>query len=105
MFQLGTIATDIVEESEVVVVRVIADRCDEVVVKKGQYGERTVYDFNSRYSYVSKSDPVVVAVYSSSLPADPTEVSIEGRHLLAKNSEAKKYKFPITRLEPIPDSN
>jgi hypothetical protein len=99
MFKHGTIATDIEEKSEVVVVRVIADRCDSVVVKEGQYGEQTVYDFNSRYGYVSPDEPVVVAVYSSSLPADPTEVSREGRHLLAKNSEAKQYKFPITRLE------
>jgi hypothetical protein len=100
VLQLGDLATDIEEQSEVVVVRIIPDRCDSVVVKNGQYGEQTVYDFNSRYSYVEPDDSVLVAVYSETLPADPTEVSREGRHLLAKNSDAKQYKFPITRLEP-----
>jgi hypothetical protein len=39
MLKLGTLATDIQEQSEVVGVRVIADRCDEVVVRQNQYGD------------------------------------------------------------------
>jgi len=55
MFKLGTLATDIQEQSEVVGVRVIADRCDEVVVRQNQYGdEHTVYEFNTRSRYVSE---------------------------------------------------
>lgn len=100
MFEKGDMATDREQESEVVVVRVIADRCDEVVAKEGRYGEQSVYDFNRRYSYVDPSEPTVEAVYSESLPAEPSELTIEGRVLLSKNSEAKKYKFPVSRLEP-----
>jgi hypothetical protein len=101
MYKKGKICTDIEQDSEVVVLRVIPDRCDKVVVKEGRYSEQTVYDYNSRYSYVSKSDPVVVAVYSGSLPTDPSSLSPDGRCTIANNSDSKKYKFPISRIEPI----
>lgn len=98
MLRIGTIATDIEEQSEVVVVKIIPDRCDEVMIQEMR---RSVYDCNSRYGYVDPDNPVVAAVYSDSMPEDPRELTREGRHLLAKNSETKNYKFPITRLEPI----
>lgn len=87
---------DRVQESEVVVVKIIPDRCDDVMVEEVQ---KSVYECNK--DYAEPDEPVVAAVYSDRMPADPREVSREGRHLLAKNSEAKKYRFPITRLEPI----
>lgn len=95
MIRLGTIATDIVQKSDVVVVKIIPDRCDSVIVEEVQ---KSVYESNK--DYAEPDEPVVSAVYADRLPSDPTEVSREGRHLLAKNSDAKKYKFPITRLEP-----
>lgn len=95
MIRLGTIATDIVQESEVVVVKIIPDRCDQVMVPEVR---KSVYECNK--DYAEPDEPVVAAVYVENLPADPREVSREGRHMLAKNSEAKQYKFPITRLEP-----
>lgn len=98
---------DIVQDREtgdrLVVIRRYPVRCDDYVVKQedpmnGRYTEQTVYDFNSRYSYVQKSDPVAEAVYADSLPADPDDLSREGRGLLAENADVEQYAFPISRL-------
>ena len=93
---------DIVKDREtrdkLVVVARYSVSSDEFVVKEGQYGDQTVYDFNSRYSYVEKSDPVVEVVYADSLPADPKELTDEGRGILAENADVKEYAFPISRL-------
>jgi len=96
VIRLGTITTDIVQESEVVVVKIISDRCDSVMVDELL---KSVYECNK--DYAEPDEPVVVGVYSDRLPSDPRDLSREGRHLLAKNSDCKKYKFPITRLEPV----
>jgi hypothetical protein len=99
MIRLGTIAVDRVQESEVVVVKIIPDRCDQVMVPEVK---KSVYECNK--DYAEPDEPVVAAIYTESLPADPREVTREGRHMLAMNSEARQYRFPITRLKPLDSS-
>jgi len=108
MYKQGEILYDREQNERVVVVQLLSDPCDDVVCKEGQYGEQTVWDFNKRYDYVSRDDPVVVAKYYSSLQeilyAQGNFKSIDdgltrgGRADLASKSSVKQYYFPITRL-------
>lgn len=114
MCKRGEICIDKEQDSKVIIVQLISERCDEVVCKEGQYGSQTVFDFNSRYSYVSRDDPVVVAVYAK--PAqellykrDNFEdiedgLTQKGRGKLAQDAidkgHVKQYYFPITRIVP-----
>ena len=106
MYKKGEILRDREEDSEVVVVQLVSKRADEYVVKKrdpseNRYSDQTVYSFNSRYGYVQPNEPVLKAVYVESLPADPHELTEEGRALLAQNADVKVYAFPVSRLTPI----
>lgn len=114
MYSKGDIRYDREEQSEVVVVQLRTDPSDEFVVKEGQYSEQTVYDFNSRYDYVSEEDVVVSAVYYSNLEAfiysqrdetDLDDLTNEERadwiDSALDQNEVKKYYFPITRLTEI----
>ena len=109
MYTRGDILIDKEQESDVVVVQLSSRRVDEVVVKpkniaENRYEDHTVYDYNARYGYVQPDEPVVKAVYIESLPTDPTELTREGRAILARNADAKTYAFPISRLAPTDDS-
>jgi hypothetical protein len=109
VYQKGDILFDKVQESEVVVTQMLSERCDEVVVKQknvaeNRYSDLTVYDFNSRYGFASRGDPVVFAAYSESLPTDPHELTRGGRATLAQNIDEQTYAFPISRLVPIDDA-
>ncbi len=89
-----------------VVLQFVSTRADEYVIRKrdpseNRYSDLTVYDFNSRYKYVQPDDAVVRAVYAESLPSDAHKLTQQGRALLGKNSDAKVYAFPISRLTPI----
>lgn len=106
MYKKGEILRDKEENSEVVVVQLVSKRADEYVIRErdpseNRYSDLTAYDFNSRYEYVQPDDAVVRAVYADSLPSNPHELTEEGRALLGKNSDAKVYAFPISRLAPI----
>lgn len=106
MYKKGDILRDREENSEVVIVQLVSKRADEYVVKErdpseNRYSDQTVYSFNSRYEYVQPDEPVLNAVYAESLPADPHELTREGRALLAQNADVKQYAFPISRLTPI----
>jgi hypothetical protein len=111
MCKRGEICIDKEQDSKVIIVQLISERCDEVVCKEGQYGSQTVFDFNSRYSYVSRDDPVVVAVYKKPVQQmiyrrdnfkQIEELTREGRGRLAQEaiekSHMKQYYFPITRI-------
>lgn len=116
MYSKGDIRYDREEQSKVVVVQLRTDECDEFVVKEGQYSEQTVYDFNSRYDYVSEEDVVVSAVYYSNLEAfvfanrdetDLDELKSEERAdwvaSAVEQEQVKVYHFPITRLVETPE--
>jgi hypothetical protein len=102
VYERGDILTDREQDSEVVVVQLDSRRADEVVVKEGRYSDFTVYDYNSRRC--DPSEPVVHAVYSSSLPADPHELTGDGRATLAQNADVQTYAFPISRLTSADNS-
>ena len=106
MYKKGEILRDREENSEVVVIQTVSKRADEYVIRerdpsKSRYSDFTAFDFNSRYEYVQRDDPVVRAVYADSLPADPHELTRKGRGLLAQNADVKAYAFPVSRLTPI----
>jgi hypothetical protein len=116
MYSKGDIRYDREENSKVVVVQLRTDQCGEFVVKEGQYSEQTVYDFNSRYDYVSEEDVVVSAVYYSNLEAfiysqrdetDLDELSSTERadwiESALEQEQVKVYHFPITRLTEVPE--
>lgn len=105
MYEKGTILQDKEERSQVVVVRTDSRRSDEVVINErdpaqNRYSDQTVYNFNSRYDYVSPEDPVVHAVYLDSIATDVAELTQEGRATLARNADVRTYAFPISRLVP-----
>jgi hypothetical protein len=105
VYSKGDILIDKEQESQVVVVQLSTERCENVVVKskdvgENRYADQTVYDYNSRYDYVQPDDPVVRAVYAESLPAKPDELTQKGRRLLVQNTDVQAYSFPISRLMP-----
>lgn len=105
VYQQGEILKDKEENSETVVVQLVSKRADEYVVKErdpseNRYSNQTVYDFNSRYSYVQPDDSVVKAIYLDSLPFNPYEYPRDERGELAWNADVKVYAFPISRLTP-----
>ena len=104
MYTKGDILRDQQQDSEVVFIERIPDRYDEVVVKpknvaENRYSDQTVYDYNSRWC--EPHEPVIRAVYLESLPADPHELTKQGRALLAQNADVRVYSFPLSRLTPI----
>jgi hypothetical protein len=114
VYERGDILTDREQDSEVVVVQLSSDRADEYVIKErdpseNRYSDQTVYDFNARYGYAEPTDPVVQAVYSESLPANPHGLTKDGRAILVRNvvardADVQTYAFPISRLVPPDDS-
>jgi hypothetical protein len=114
VYKRGDILTDREQDSEVVVVQLSSDRADEYVVKErdpseNRYSDQTVYDFNARYDYVEPTEPVVQAVYSESLPANPHELTKDGRAILVRNvvaqdTDVQTYAFPVSRLTSTDDS-
>ena len=109
MYERGDILTDREQDSEVVVVQLSSDRADEYVVHQrdpaqNRYSEQTVYDFNSRYEYVSAEDPVVHAVYLDSIRTDIADLTRQERAVLAQNADVQTYAFPISRLVPPDES-
>ena len=106
VYKKGEILRDREENSEVVVIQTVSKRADEYVIRErdpseNRYSDLTAYDFNSRYGWARPDDAVVRAVYADSLPSDPHELTEEGRALLGKNSDARAYAFPVSRLTPI----
>jgi len=114
VYERGDILTDREQDSEVVVVQLSSDRADEYVVKErdpeqNRYSDQTVYDYNARYDYAEPTEPVVQAVYSESLPANPHKLTKDGRAILARNvvaqdTDVQTYAFPISRLVPPDES-
>lgn len=105
----GSIAYDREQDSEVVILRLNSDRCDEVVCEEDSiFGERTVYSYNKRYGYVDPSEPVVVAKYVDDVQQVMNraknkrdvekDLTRKGRFLLASECEKKEYYFPISRI-------
>ena len=108
MYKNGIILQDREECSEVIAVRVDSRRSDEVVVHprdpaQNRYSDQTVYDFNSRYEYVSAEDPVVHAVYLDSIRTDIADLTRQERAVLARDADVQTYAFPISRLVPPDD--
>ena len=108
MYTRGDILTDKVQDSDIIVVQILSERCDEFVVKpknveENRYSDQTVYDWNARWG-CQPDEPVVKGVYVESLPTDPTELSRDGRAILAQNADVQTYAFPISRLTPTDDS-
>lgn len=114
VYQKGDILTDREQDSEVVVVQLDSRRADEVIVKpknvaENRYESQSVYDYNARYGYAEPTDLVVQAVYSESLPANPRELTKDGRAILVRNvvaqdTDVQTYAFPISRLVPPDES-
>jgi hypothetical protein len=63
----GSLVVDRTTGNQLVIVKITDQRADEYVVKQGRYGEQTVYEFNSRYDFVSPEDRVVECVYPRGL--------------------------------------
>jgi hypothetical protein len=107
MYEYGAILKDREQNATVLVTRIDSRRADEFIIKEkdpseNRFSDQSVYDFNSRYPYVKPADPVVLGVYTDSLPFDADAYDQYDRGVIARNlvekGEIKEYSFPISRL-------
>jgi hypothetical protein len=106
MYRKGDILIDKEQSSEVVVIRLESSRADEVLIDENHSSRtgdsrRSVYEYNVEckgYEYVQPDEPVVYAVYSESLPANPMELTKEGRGIILKNADVPTYYLPTSRV-------
>jgi len=98
----GEFVIDRAEGDKMILVSKHSVPSDEWVVKEGQYGEQTVWDFNSRYPYCNPSDPVCKCVYLGYTPFEPLGLTAEKRanKLQKMDTQEIEYAFPITRIKP-----
>jgi len=101
MYQRGDILVDIEQDSKVIITTVTSTHADEFQVYEMPKGrEKTVYDYNKSYD---PSDDVYGAVYVDQVPSEDisdfkNDLTLKGRRLLAENSDAQEYYFPVSRL-------